>query len=171
MNRRGVTIIELLITVLIGAIAMFALVPPFIAEENFFRKGKRQTESQRDAQMAFRAIARAARQSQAYTVVSAGPTIGAISFQPPTGPALCFYGGSPASSQQGRLRVGPGCESANPTVLIDGVRSRVQSFTITQVVPNRLVRIRLDVSHRLRTTDPFSANELIETELYLRNGT
>ena len=62
MNRRGVTLIELLITVMIGAIAMFALVPPFIAEGNFFRKGKRQTEAQRDAQMVLRAMARAVRE-------------------------------------------------------------------------------------------------------------
>ena len=170
MNRLGVTLIELLITVLIGAIAIFALVPPFVAEGNLFRKGKRQTEAQRDAQTALRAIARVARQSTGYHNVISGPTFGQIVFDNPGTPTTttCFSGGSSVGNH---LVKGVGCEGANPTVLIDGVRSRVQSFTITQVVPNKLVRIRLDVSHQLRTTDPFSENELIETELFLRNGT
>ena len=163
MNRRGVTLIELLMTVVIGAIAMFALVPPFIAEGNFFRKGKRQTEAQRDAQMALRAIAFVAHESTGYSI----PTSDTINF---LNTSVC--GTNPvtfhadAVSKDLHMHCG-----GNTTPLIDGVRSRVVSFTPTTVIANRLVHIQLDVSHQLRTTDTASENEVLDTDLFLRNGT
>ena len=166
MNRRGFTLIEMLITLVIGSIAMFALAAPLIAEGQFFRKGKRQTEAQRDAQMAFRAIARVARQSLSYSIPAAGTLI----FTEPVGGQACFQSGA-----NQLLMTRPNCVGGplgtNTTVLIDGVRSRVQNFTVTQIVPNKLVRIHLEINHRLRTADPFTEQEILETELFLRNGT
>ena len=69
MNRRGVTLIELLITIIIGAIAMLALAVPFSAERIFWLRGDTQAEAQRDAQLALRAMARVGRQSSCYEIV------------------------------------------------------------------------------------------------------
>ena len=167
MNRRGVTLIELLMAVVIGAIAMFALVPPFIAEGNFFRKGKRQTEAQRDAQVVLRTIARLARESASYAIDADGT---GVTFYADQGGTVCkaYFDGDPVVT--GGLDVDYACVGS-PSILIDGVRSKVASFTITPVVPNRLVSLHLDVTHRLRTTDPFTEHEVLDTELFLRNGT
>src|SRR3989338_6543618 len=92
-SRRGVTLIEVLMVVVISAIAMFALVPPFLAEGSLFRKGKRQTEAQRDAQMALRAMGFAARESNSAEVTS-GATFTQVRFNStvsPT-PSVCFRG-------------------------------------------------------------------------------
>lgn len=172
MNRRGVTLIEVLMAVVISAIAMFALVPPFIAEGSFFRKGRRQTEAQRDAQVALRALARTARQSGFYQIagVAGSNTVTFYDKAPAQGGVIlgCFQGGLAFGSQF--QMDAAACTAASPA-LIDGSRSRVQSFTATQVIPNKLVRLRLDVAHRLRPTDPTPENEVLETELFLRNGT
>ena len=156
-NRHGVTLIEVLMATVISAIAMFALVPPFIAEGNFFRKGKRQTEAQRDAQLVMRTIARVARQSSAYTT----PVPGQINLTAPCGVVTFEVHAGGALHKHG-------CDGE--LVLIDGVRSRVTSFTITPVVSNRLVLLQLVVTHRLQTTDPQTSQEILETELFLRNG-
>ena len=66
MNRRGVTLIEMLIALVISAIAMMALAVPLIAERAMVGSGKAQTEAQRDAEMVLRAIARAALGSDQY---------------------------------------------------------------------------------------------------------
>ena len=60
-SRKGVTLIELLVTIVIGSIAMMALSVPFMSERIFWLSGDAQAESQRDAQMALRAMARVAR--------------------------------------------------------------------------------------------------------------
>ncbi len=166
MNRRGVTLIELLMAVVIGAIAMFALVPPFLAEGNLFRKGKRQTEAQRDAQMGMRAIARVGRQSLSYSPNSPGSI---LVFTEPVGGQACFQRLGNQLIVTRPNCVG-GALGVNTTVLIDGVRSQVANFTMTPVT-NKLVRVHLEVTHRLRTTDPLSEKETLETELLLRNGT
>jgi len=177
MNRRGVTLIELLMTIVIGSIAMLAIWPPFVAERIFWNKGKRQTEAQRDAQMALRAIARDARQRTNYivTLPPAGPNSGAIGFLGgPAGGGACFIGGPSAFILfgSGQLVERNGCDGGPlKAVLIDGVRSKVASFTVTPIIANRLVRLRLVVTHQLRTTDPRTEQEILETEIYLRNGT
>ena len=163
MDRRGVTLIELLITVLIGAIAMFALAPPFIAEGNFFRKGKRQTEAQRDAQMALRAIAFVAHESTGYSIPT-GDTINFLNTSVCGTNPVTFH--ADAVSRDLHMHCG-----GNTTILIDGIRSRVTTFTPTTVLANKLVRIHLDVSNQLRASDPLSENEVLDTELFLRNGT
>ena len=64
--HRGVTLVEVLITVVIASIAMMALAVPFVAERSFWGVGKRQTEAQRDAQLAMRTIARMGREGATY---------------------------------------------------------------------------------------------------------
>ena len=160
-SRRGVTLIEALITVVIGAIAMFALVPPFLAEGNLFRTGKRQTEAQRDAQMALRAMARVARESAGYNASVPGAVTFLIA---PT------CGGNPVTFELhagGELHQHCG---ANTTILIDGARSRVANFTATSI-STRLVQIQLQVTHRLRASNPTTRSETLVTDLYLRNAT
>jgi len=178
-HSRGVTLIELLMVVIIASIGMFALVPPLLAEGQLFRKGKRQTEAQRDAQIALRAIARVARESTGYELQVSTPGYTVIRFFRPSGTVQCFRGGTspPPPNAPFSLIVGPACEfHPSHTVLIDGVRSRVQTFAVTPVppAPSSLFRIQLNVSHRLRgdpNPDPFSEVEQLETEIFLRNAT
>ena len=159
MSRRGVTFIELLITVIIGSIAMLALVVPFSAERKFWNQGKRQTEAQRDAQLVLRAMAHAIRE---------GSTYDGVNFTVPCPPS-----GTPGTVtfalHPGGVLHQHGCKGE--LILIDGIRSKAASFTIAPVVPNRLVRVQLDVTHQLRATDPFTENEVLQTEIFLRNGT
>ncbi len=184
-SRRGVTLIELLMAVVIGAIAMFALVPSFVAERVFWGNTQRQTEAQRDGQMGMRAIARTGREGTAYTFTTTTFGLNAnskIAFNlPPGAPSasVCFAGGTPAGNGVG---AGELWVSSKPCVavldigtgiqLIDGIRSKVTNFTVTQVVPNKLVRVHLEVTHILRTTDTRTpGKEILETDLFLRNGT
>ena len=170
-SRRGVTLIEVLIAVVISAIAMFALVPPFLAEGNLFRKGKRQTEAQRDAQMALRAMARVGRSGLEAPVIGSNR----VGF---TVPCTLFGVGAPLTarvvflSSNGQLQMTNFCLGSGVTsTLIDGTRSRVTSFTSTAIIPNKLVHVQLQVTHSLTATDPQSELETLDTELFLRNAT
>ena len=156
-SRRGVTLIEVLMAIVISSIALFALVPPFIAEGSFFRKGKRQTEAQRDAQMVLRAMARVARESASYDA----SVPGAITF---LDAPMC---GGDATFELHGVDLHRHC-GVFPEDLISG-RSQVTSFTVTPIIANRLVRINLTVTHHLRPGDP-PESETLETELFLRNG-
>ena len=157
---QGFTLIELLITMVIGTIAMFALAPPFIAERRFLAIGRRQTEAQRDAQVALRAIARAARGSNTYAIAAGGAK---ITFTPFGGGASpCFQGGPSFSSQ---LQWFSNCGSGSPTLLIDGNRSKVSSLVMTPITVNKVVRVLLLVTYENQRT------ELLETDLFLRNAT
>lgn len=176
MNQKGVTLIELLMAIVIGSIAFFPLAIPLVGERSFWGAGQRQTEAQRDAQMALRAMARVARECSAYNVLNPGPNAGQLSLINSSGPPdpfagpNCFLGG-PAAPYNGLFLQRKSCDNfASTVVLIDGVRSQVQGFTITQVVPNKLVRVQLQVTHRLRTSDPVTRNETLVTELFLRNA-
>jgi len=159
----------------ISAIAMMALAIPFVAERAFWGSGKAQAESQRDAEMVIRAMAAVAREATAYTPISNGPGYGAISFgrDVSLGGERCFQGG-PNSPTNGRFVVHPACAGGvgvgAETVLIDGIRSRVEEFSITSVIPNKLARLRLVVSHHPIVTSPRVEREVLETELFLRNG-
>ena len=150
---------ELLVILVIGSIAMMALAAPFSAERSLWGTGKRQTEAQRDAQIALRAIARVAHESSAYAIAG-----NAITFTAPCGPRQF----SLVSGNQ--LRFTDNCPPAKTLTLIDGLRSQVANFTLTPVITNRLVRIQLQVTNRLRTTDTQQRSELLITELYLRNA-
>lgn len=160
MNRRGVTLIELLMTIIIGSIAFFPLAVPFVGERSFWGTGQRQTEAQRDAQMVLRAMARVVRESNGYTIAAGGVTF--------NGAPTC--GGNPVI-----FELHPGgvfhqhCGS-NTTILIDGVRSKVTSFTPTTIIANKLVQVALTVTHQLRTTDSRTRSETLATQLYLRNA-
>src|SRR3989338_3702824 len=167
MNRRGVTLIEVLMVIVISAIAMFALVPPFLAEGSLFRKGKRQTEAQRDAQMALRSMARFGRESTGYSLPPA-PTSVTVRFTPPVGGDNCFIGTPISQGGNGQFVFNPGCGDGQLILLIDGVRSRLEEMTATAIVPNKLLRVRLVVSHRLRgnpNPDPRQEDEVLDTTL------
>ena len=159
LSHRGVTLIEVLMTVVITSIAMFALAMPLIAEGSLFRTGKRRTEAQRDAEVALRGIARVVREGS--VVVACGTDI--ATFTVPCGTET-FH------RHPGGILERHDCNN-NTTPLIDGARSQATSFVCTQV-SNKLVRIQLNVSHHLATWDPLSNQETeqLVTELFLRNG-
>ena len=169
MNQRGVTLIELLMVIVISAIAMMALAVPLVAERAFLGSGKAQTESQRDAEMGIRAMAHIARQCQAYQF----PSGGVVKFvSSPAGPGACFKGGPLFNKQL--LMFDESCVGAGgiaTLVLIDGNRSKVEEFTATQVVPNKLVQIHIVVSHQPVVGGPRQEDEVLDTEIFLRNGT
>ena len=176
MNRRGVTLIEALITIMIGSIAMLAFAVPFSAERIFWNKGKRQTEAQRDAQMAFRAIARRLRESNGYDPVTllTGPAHGRIDFSETSCGTWRVQGGPALPGAPGQLQILNEACLGSDLILIDGNRSQVTSFAITEVVPNRLVRLHLEVNHHLLQSGADVSrqeHEILETELFLRNGT
>ena len=156
MSRRGVTLIELLIALVISAIAFFALAMPFIAERSFWLSGNRQTEAQRDAQIAMRAIARVARASSSYAIANGGAK---ITFTVP-GSTPCFQGGPAFGSQ---LQLFTTCGTPPPALLIDGNRSKVTSLVMT-AVNTKLVRVQLQVTYQNQK------NELLVTNLLLRNA-
>jgi prepilin-type N-terminal cleavage/methylation domain-containing protein len=162
MNRRGVSLVELLVTVVISAIAIMALTVPFAVERSFWGVGRRQAEAQRDAQVALRAIARIARQNSIYTPTSINPNSSRIQFG---GSAGCFQGG-PAFNGQLQYYAAV-CGTGTPTLVINGnaARSRITNIAFTTVTPNRLFLVTLTVTYNNRET------EVLTTELYLRNAT
>ena len=184
MNKRGVTLIEMLIALIISSIAMMALAVPLIAERAMVGSGKAQTESQRDAEVVMRAVARAARDGEAFTERIGYAPNGQIEFSYPSSTVLtCFQGGPTVTfnGQDGVLLMGGTCTvggsygpPAGAQPLIDGRRSNVRNFTITRVMlpPNqeRLVRIHLEVTHEPIVGAGRQEDEVLETEIFLRNG-
>ena len=153
----GVTLLELLIAMIIGSIAFFALAVPFVAERSFWNTGARQAEAQRDAQFVLRAIARIARQSSGYAISEGGAK---ITFTTPGGPASCVRGGATYS---GQMHLYEDCGVSPQLMLIDGVRSRVTTLAITAVTSS-LVHIQLRVTHQNQQ------DEQLDTDLFLRNA-
>ena len=174
MNHRGVTLIELLVVLILSSIAMMAVALPLVADRTLWASGNAQAESQRDAEIAFRALTRFARESKSFTVGATGPAYGKIQFIHPDGTQMCFEGGPSFPGNNNKFRMGGQCVSGGTggagVFLIDGNRSKVVNstgitgFTITPIIPNKLVRVRLEVQHKNRE------NEILETELALRNG-
>ena len=161
MNRRGVNLIELLIAIVISTISFFSIALPFVTERSFARQGRRQVEAQRDAQVAMRAIARAGRDGTAYD------------FDSPPNPAVKFHKASCSTGtvnfvgdlSTGKLFLIDECAAPPATVvLIDGVRSQLTDMVVTSLVPNKLVRVRLEVTYQGEKV------EVLETELFLRNA-
>ena len=174
MNRRGVTLIELLITLMISSIAMMALAIPFVTERAMALSGKAQAESQRDAEMVMRAIARVARESNIYTPFILQTLNAEISFNNLFGPGSCFKGGPNFNfgGFNGALVVAEACVGgalSAPRVLIDGNRSNVEEFSVTPIT-NKLVRVTLRVSHQPIVGGPRQEDEVLETEIFLRNA-
>ena len=158
----GVTLIELLVTLIIAGIAFFGLAVPFFSERSFWRQGERQTEAQRDAQVGLRALARSAHGSSSHNLV-VGTTASSITFNvlcPGGGAGTRQFIGTPGAGNQFQLI--DSC-SGQTTTFIDGNRSQVIAWQATAVTP-RLVRVRMQV------TQGNQSNELLETEVYLRNA-
>lgn len=160
-NRQGVTLVELMVAVVISVIAILAAAMPFIAERSFWGRGRRQVEAQRDAQMALHSMARYAHQSEEYEVNGAGNR---ITFHYPN--TVCastriFRLGGISNDQ---FLLEDNCASpAQTTVLIDGNRSEVTNLLFT-AINERLIGVRIEVTHKNQQ------NELLQTELYLRNA-
>ena len=160
------TLIELLVAILIGSIAMFGLVLPFVEGGNLLRSGTRRAEAQRDAQVVMHQIARVARQSKLYSISNNNNQ---ISFTSVTNNCTRVFQRAGASNNQ--LQMTDNCLiPAQTFTLIDGVRSQVTAWTLTAVINNKLVRISLQLSNRLRTTGNGQLGETLVTELFLRNG-
>ena len=157
---RGVTIIELLIAVMISSIAFMGLAVPLIAERVQTISGRRQAEAQRDAQVAMRAIARAARECKFYVINAAADQ---VTFSgPAVAPCTPFFRGGPNFA--GQFVMSDGCPAPQTTALIDGIRSQVVHLRFEPVVANRLVRAHIEV------TREGQESEHLETEIFLRNG-
>lgn len=160
MNQKGFSLIELLITMIIGIIAILAAAGPFVAERTFWVSGRSQAEAQRDGQVVLRTMANVARESTGYTIVNI-PGQPSIAFNTDCG-TITFQGGPNFNS--GRLdRTESLTCGGNSVAVIDGNRSEVTSLAFNGI-GNRLVRIQMEVTHEGRE------NEILQTELYLRNA-
>ena len=159
------TLVELMVVVVIGVIALMALSIPFAAERTFWNTGWRKTEAQRDAQMVFRAISKMARQSQSYTVTNVAAGNIRIDFVRPTCGTVYFQGGvNYPGTGQGQFLWQDGCAvPANAKTLIDGVRSRVTNFSVTSI-SGRILKINLTIIHKNQET------EQLEKQVFLRNA-
>ena len=164
MNQRGFTLVELLITIVIASIAMMALAVPFVAERTSFLSGRAQAEAQRDAEICLRAIARVAREGIAYDATVPGR----LSFTVPCGPSPTT-GTATFELHDGGLFHLHDC-TGNEVTLIDGVRSQIANFTATNVT-SKLVRIHLECAHASPLSSGRVENEVLDTEIFLRNGT
>ena len=156
----GVTLVELLVTLIIAGIAFFPLAVPFFFERSFFRQGERQTEAQRDAQVAMRAIGRVARGSSGYLINGAADQV--TFSDPAVAPCTPFFQGGPNFA--GQFVMSDGCPVPQTTALIDGVRSQVVHLRFDPVVAGRLVRAHIEVVREGQE------REHLETEIFLRNG-
>ena len=169
-SDHGASLIEILVALVIGAIALLALAMPYATEKSFWNIGNRQAEAQRDTDMVLRSISRIARQGQSYTVTPVASGDKKITFVMP--PGVCsstvyFEGGSayPSSLNGGQFVWQDGCASPPTTVtLIDGVASKVTNFDVTTIVANKLVKIKLSVINKNQQT------ETMEKQIFLRNG-
>jgi type II secretory pathway pseudopilin PulG len=136
-----VTLIEVLVTVVISAIAMMALAMPVVAERRFWTIGIQQTQVQRDAQVALRAIAKVARQSSKVDVKNVGPDHGKVEFGYTGCGKHVFEGGSDVGDAlpKGWLkadRCGVSSALINPSV--DRGGSRVTRLEFSEVEQDRL---------------------------------
>jgi type II secretory pathway pseudopilin PulG len=152
-SRAGITFIEVLITIIISAIAVLAAGTPLVAERTFWSAGKRQTDAQRDAQLVLRAIARAARESASFQIV--GNAVTFHSGIPPAAPnCTAAFTWSPGT---GQLITQRPCSAGPITLSTD-----VASF-LPQQIQSNLVQISVQVVKGQQS-------ELLVTDLFLRNG-
>jgi hypothetical protein len=145
-----------------------ALAVPFIAERAMNLSGQAQTEAQRDAQMVMRAIARAARESTQYAS-------GAFSIICDPGPDGVFGTADDVIGTRQFIPIGSQLDlqdtcTGQTVTLIDGVRSRVATFTLSELINDRLVQVQLVIQHEPRVGGGRIQVETMETEIHLRNG-
>ncbi len=151
-NERGFSLIELLVTMIIASIALFATAVPLMAERSFWQRGKRQVEAQRDAHLMMRAVARAARQSNDSNVTGNVLTLTA---------ACGTHTFQTAGSQ---FQITNNCVvPSETTTLIDGTKSVVTQFVPT-IISSKIVKIELQITRENRAT------EQLETQIFLRNA-
>lgn len=167
-HTRGVTLIELLVTLVIGAIAFMALAVPFVSERAMNLSGQAQSEAQRDAQMVMRAIARAARESTQYAS-GAFSVICSLGADNIPGTADDVIGTRQFTQTGTQLSLQDTC-TGQTALLIDGIRSRVTTFTMTEPIDDRLVQVQLVIQHEPRIGGGRIQIETMETEVHLRNG-
>ena len=155
MNKRGVSLIELLITMVISAIAILALAAPFMAERSFWARGKRRVEAQRDAQMVLRAIAHVAR-----------PSTGCDASNPAE--LLCtsvLHCDTEFQTSGPQFQMIDDCQAPAKTItLIDGTKSAVTQFRTTPVVGTKVVKIELEVTREGKE------KALLVTQIFARNA-
>ena len=156
-KRSGVTLIELLIVIILSSITVLAMAVPFVMERQFWAQGRSQTESQRDAQLALRGIARVARESGCYLIDGDGS---GVTFYTDDTCATCtaYVDGDIGA---GTLTIARNCGA--PYAVIDGVRSSVFGFAVNAVTASE-VSFQIDVQHQNRN------DETLVTEIYLRNA-
>ena len=162
-RRAGVTLVELLVTLIIAGVAFFGLAVPFFSERSFWRQGERQTEAQRNAQVALRAIARRGRESSGHDLVVGAPPASSITFNvvcPGGAAGTRQFIGTPGAG--GQFQMVDSC-SGQTVTFIDGNRTQVTVWQATAVT-SRLVRVQMGV------TQKGEKNELLATEIYLRNA-
>ena len=160
-HEQGVTLVELLVVLVIVSIAFFALAIPFASERSFWSLGRGQAGAQRDAQWVIRAISRVARESSLAIVNVANPN--RVVFTRSCG-NVTFEGGP--GFNDGQLQRLDACQApAQTDLLIDGVRSQVNEFTVTYNDVENLVRIQLSVENEHQRI------ERLETQIFLRNAT
>lgn len=173
-TRSGVTLIELLVAVIIGAIACLGLSAPMMAERRFWILGNAQAESQRNAQLATRAIARVAREAGQLRSISTFPWGAIYRFETPECAGDMVFIARVAT---GKLEFQEQCGVPGPVVtLIDGDadgdtqmnrnESWLTEFAIIEVGPedpSKTLRVLVRVRHG------GVEEELLETTLFLRN--
>ena len=153
-NERGVSLIELLITMVIALVALSAATTPFVAERSFWTTGNRRVEAQRDAQLVMHSIARVARESNDFIVNGNTLTF--------TSPAACDYDFQNSGTQFQMVK--RSCITpAQTIVLLDGTKSVMTQFVPTEI-STKVVQIQLEV------TREGQEKEKMETQIFLRNG-
>ena len=180
-TRSGVTLIELLVAVMIGAIACLGLSAPMMAERRFWIAGIAQAESQRDAQLAMRAIARVVHEAGQMTdksSISGGVRYTFEAIQPCG--AKVFFARPRSINGNGKFQFQEQCGSWGtwpPVVTLiegdldsDGQVDRNETwltdFDISEVGPedpSKTIRILA------RVTYGGVEDELLETTIFMRN--
>ena len=155
MKERGASLVELLIAMVISAIAILAIAAPFMAERSFWARGKRRVEAQRDAQMVMRAIAHVAR-----------PSRGCDAHNPAelscTSVSLCATEFQTSGAQ---FQMIDGCQLPAKTItLIDGTKSAVTKFTTTPIMTNKVVKVELEITREGKE------KALLVTQIFARNA-
>ena len=157
----GVTLVEMLVTIVMSTMVFLSLTILLSTAQSFRGSGENQTEVQRDASLILKTMAHIARQSTGYTISLNGAkvtfTSGACS--------PSFQGGPTIGPGGGQVQMSDGCSIPTTTLLIDGAWSRATQFQMTSVSPNKVVHARIQITYR------GLQNELLETDLFLRNGT
>ena len=157
MNKRGTTLVELLIAMIISAIAILAIAAPFMAERSFWARGKRRVEAQRDAQMVMRAIAHVARPStgcDAHNPAELSCTSTSVSH------CETLFQTSGAQFQ-----MIDGCQLPAKTItLIDGIKSAVTKFATAPIIGNKVVKVELEITREGKE------KALLVTQVFARNA-